>query len=261
MVTITRKQAAQQAQQVPPPPSPTHGSPASQTMSGQSGKKKKKFTPRVTPILEVPAGVDNDNQHVPGHPSTPTTLPPESLMHTQNDQDETQASDQSSIDLEEQDLQQLNWNADDQPIPWLCTFLQFTIPMDILTTPFPHGMNLSTNCQTWITQLGIHTWDDLAAASRQHNALSLMRALSIQTYYNHRNDMRIFMAFGMLSFDLTYTPIPEGKDQWLPLLIRKLQMDYALCTYQDAEKLAATTLLDNLRKPVPGFVQSKGGME
>ena len=44
---------------------------------------------------------------------------------------------------------------------------------DFLTRKFPHGLNLSPACSTWLVHLGIYDWDDLTLISTRYTVESL----------------------------------------------------------------------------------------
>ena len=130
--------------------------------------------------------------------------------------------------------------------------LLFKIPMDLLTTPFPNGLNLSFQCCNWMPYLGIYDWKDLKFVSPRFTVEILMHVLSVDYYYRYKNDMRIFLTLGsMFSMHTPSTTTPEMTTcSWIPSLMKLLRMNLITQVFYTDEKYASQKIFTENVSPV-----------
>ena len=135
----------------------------------------------------------------------------------------------------------------------------FSISEEFLTKPFPLGLNFSTHCPHWLLHLGIATWDNLKELTPTFTVEKLMTSLTVDYYFHHRNDMRIFLTLGsMLSKDSPWHILPDDHSiAWIPQLIQLLKKQ--TLSYVNEERLVSTKLFTKSVIPSPVIVN--GGIK
>ena len=139
----------------------------------------------------------------------------------------------------------------------------FNLPVDFLTTPFPQGMNLSGDCVQWLPLLGLTSWSHIYFHGQDFSVDSLMSNLSVDYYYHHKNDMRIFLSFGILrSRNIPFLTHVCPSSHWIPELINVLRINLTAQVFQQSEifasqRIYATTHPQDVHSPTR--ILDKGG--
>ena len=139
-----------------------------------------------------------------------------------------------------------DWDEEDSRFGFGSESEPFTIDMDLLTDPFPHGMFLSPLCKEWMIPLGLTNWETFVTHSGIHSVDSLMRFLSVDQYFTHKSDLRVFLTLGEIlsSIPKKNRPSPTNTGLWIPKLKDQLHANFATRKFQAQEREVTRALYE-----------------
>ena len=81
---------------------------------------------------------------------------------------------------------------------WEQTLPPFSIPLALLTHPYPNGLGMQHTCQEWLEALGVSTMEDFVQVSQEHTLDTIPQFLPPTLAQPNQNDILIFLEFGTL---------------------------------------------------------------